>query len=196
MVNHANEQAGSVGKEILQVKRDLMNILPKDLTLEQVATLKKTVKMAVINGFAFDKTVKKRLLSCEVIERLRETLMTLDDKVADETNNRRLAEIGEPQDRLVQSGLDDGEYDSDIGPVSERVLEEFESRSTRDALLDPGDPDRPEESYSSFEIEPSLTRKVPLGPGTLDQREWSSTSSEEKDETCFESYNPWIGFFT
>ena len=85
--------------------------------------------------------------------------------MADETNRRRLVEIEEQRGQWVHH---DEEYDSEIGPASERELEKFEFLSTR---------------------------QVPLDPGDLDPREETSSSSEEKDETCFAAYYPMIGVF-
>ena len=68
---HVNTQGGSVGKGSQQTRRNIMDVLPKDLTHEQVETVKKAVKAAVTNGFVFDMVERKRLLDCEFTERFR-----------------------------------------------------------------------------------------------------------------------------
>ena len=59
-----------------------MDILPKDITREQVETVKKAVKAAVMNGFVFDKFERKSLLECESTKRFRKIIKTMGDKVA------------------------------------------------------------------------------------------------------------------
>ena len=88
-----------------------MAILPGDLNLEQTETLRGKVKVAVTHGFILDKAVTKKLRRHKFNDRYRETLKTLDDYVAEETNRRRLVEIEEQEDQWV---LHDEGYESDI----------------------------------------------------------------------------------
>ena len=102
------------------------------------------MKVAAIHGFILDRAVTKKLRRYEVNDRYRETLKTLDDYVAEETNRRRLVEIEEQEDQWVPH--DEG-YESDIGQ-----LERFELLSTQEVPYDPGDSDQHEEtSFSSEE---------------------------------------------
>ena len=151
--------------EFRSIHRGLAAILPHDLSVKQTGILRGKVKVEAIHGFILDKAVTKKLRRHKFNDRYRETLRTLDDYVAEETNRRKLVEIEEQEDQWVPH--DEG-YESDIGPTSERELERFELLSTQE---------------------------VPYDPGDSDQHEETSFSSEEKDETCFAVYYPMIGVF-
>ena len=59
---------------------------------------------AVQHGFIYDKVARRKLLICGTNERLRETIRTLDDHVAEELNRIRLMEIEESRDQWVPTG--------------------------------------------------------------------------------------------
>jgi hypothetical protein len=131
------------------------------------------VKVAVMNGFVFDRAERKRLLRCEFTERYREIIRTMEDtcRVASEINDRMIEELDRSQEQWVQSDFEG------VG---------YESR---------GDFDQQEESYSPLEVATPLARMTTIDAETLDRQEESISSSEEKDETCIALYYPMVGIF-
>ena len=85
----------TITKEMADVKSEVH----LDPEAKKATDQEEKVKAAVTHGFTLDKAVKKRLRHYGVNERYRETLKTLDDHVADETNRRRLVEIEEQEDQ-------------------------------------------------------------------------------------------------
>jgi len=119
---HVNTQPGSVGKDTQRTRKDILSILPKDLTKEQVDTVRKTVKSAVMNGYIFDRAERRRLLKCEFAERYKEIIRTMDDKVASEINDRMIEELDKAQEQWVQSDFEGIEYESEEISTSMREI--------------------------------------------------------------------------
>jgi hypothetical protein len=119
----------------------------------------------------------------------------MGDKVAYETNNRRLAELDRPQDQWVQSNFEEEGYESEVGPTTGGELEEFESYSEGDAKQGPGGLDRQEKIYPPLEVVTPLARKATADTEALGRQERGLSFSEEKDETCIASYYPMVGIF-
>jgi hypothetical protein len=168
---HVNTQPGSVGKDTQRTRKDILGVLPKDLTKEQVDTVRKTVKVAVMNGYVFDRAERRRLLKCEFAERYKEIIRTMDDKVASEINDRMIEELDKAQEQWVQSDFEGIEYESE---------EDF---------------DQHEGDYSPLEAVTPLIRKTTTNAETPDRQERSRSLSEEKDETCIASYYPMVEIF-
>jgi hypothetical protein len=111
MEAHVNIQPGSVGKDTKRTRKDILDILPKDLTKEQVDTARKTVKMAVMNGCIFDGAERKKLLKCRFAERYKEIIRTMEDnKASSEINDRMIEKLDRVQEQWVQSDFEGIEY--------------------------------------------------------------------------------------
>ena len=108
---HVNIQPGSVGKDTKRTRKDILDILPQDLTKEQVDTVRKSVKLAVMNGYIFDGAERKKLLKCGFAERYKEIIRTMEDnKASSEINDRMVEKLDRVQEQWVQSDFEGIEY--------------------------------------------------------------------------------------
>jgi hypothetical protein len=161
-----------VEKDTKRTRKDILNILPQDLTKEQVDTLRESVKLAVMNGYIFDGAERKKLLKCEFAERYKEIIRTMEgNQTSSEVNERMLERLDPTQEQWVQSDFEGMEH-------------------------------YPEEDYDQHEGDESppeafapLTRKGTENAGALCHQGRSHSSFEEEDEAVIASFYPIIGIF-
>ena len=149
-----------MGKDAKRFRKDILDILPKDLTQEQVDTVRKTVKMAVTNGYIFGGAERKKLLKCRFAERYKEIIRTMEDEI----NDRMIEKLEREQEQWVQSDFEEIEY----------CPEEDYDQHEGDEL--PPDVSTP------------LTRERTTNAEALCHQERSRSPSEEKDETVIASF--------
>ena len=134
--------------------------------------MRKTVKMAVMNGYIFDGAERKKLLKCGFAERYKEIIRTMEDnKASSEINERMLERLDPTQEQWVQSDFEGMEH----------YPEEDYDQHEGDGL--------PPEAFTP------LTRKAAKNAEALCHQERSHPPSEKKDEAVIASFYPIVGIF-
>jgi hypothetical protein len=165
-------QPGSVGKDTKRTRKDILDVLPKDLTKEQVDTVRKSVKLAVMNGYIFDGAEKKKLLKYGFAERYKEIIRTMEEnQTSSEVNEYMLERLDPTQEQWVQSNFEE----------MERYPE--------------GDYDQHEEDRLPPEVLTPPTRKGTKDDEALYHQGRSDSPFEEEDEAVIASFYPIIGIF-